>query len=314
MKCQKKPLRALWMVVLCFALTPATSYAETAEAAETVPDSFSVRAILPGNQIEGHAYFAMVTAPASSQVIEVEVTNDFDEPLPLWVKVTDAASSASGVIVYKTEEAPQNILSLPDILTFDFAAQEVDEDASILEAEADFVLIAPHSVVRLPFRLAMPDISIDGQLLGGIVLTKGEPEIETDAAFAIQSLFSYTIAVQLQTEEMLAYPPDFAVGTPQVTAVAGFPALTIPIENRTPVVISGAQLTFTIAATASDETLFEQQNIRVSLVPYSTMPYTVTLMEKNGLPEGTYDLRLTLTYQEETHSFAVQFHVPENES
>lgn len=274
-------------------------------AAEVTPDTagFTVRAILPDNQLQEQTYFSLLTQPGQTQTLAVEVENFDSEPLTLTIDVTDAYTSRHGLIAYGTQaDQASETNALPDMLHLDLDPLSVGMDPGILFLEENQITVAPHATVRLPFRLSLPDTPIEGQLLGGIVLTKVDQAAEAEASsFAINSVFSYAIAVQLQAKDPVELPADFTLNGAAIESLAGYPALSLAVQNNAALVISGATLSVQAFSKGEQNLLIEKSQMRISMAPNSTMDYILPLGDDNPLPPGEYTIQMEITFAGQTY-------------
>lgn len=299
---KKSPLwiRLGCMVALCFVV--ALSMTQSAKAAPTAP-GYIVRAVLPENQLEPLSYFSLLTPPGHSQTLEVEVENHLSEPLTVHVAITDAQTTSGGVIVYDATPDAQAgpAQGLSTLLELDAENIQTGPDQPILSMEGNVLTLAPYAAARIPFRLRVPQEALEGQLLGGIVLTKQtDPAAPVQTSFAVQSVYSYAIAVQLQNKTETDIQADFTLQGAALGEQAGYPVLEVSVQNGAPLVVTGAQLRLRILPRGDGEPLLDKENGHVSMAPHSRMSYTISLGADEPLPPGEYDVLVDLTYQGHT--------------
>lgn len=286
--------RMIRALALCLLLL-APSLAIAQDAPESA--GYTVRAILPENQLEAQSYFSLLTQPGQTQTIEVEVENHQADPLTLKIEVTDAYTSRHGVIAYGASTDEPRGQTLPDMLQLALNPLAVGTDPGLLFLQDDQLTIAPNAVVRIPFQLTMLDTPLEGQVLGGIVLTQADATSETEASsFAIRNVFSHAIAVQLQQQETQDMQPDFALDAAAMEQTAGYPALSLSLRNNMPLVISGATLNVRVFARDEQQALLEKSGLRISMAPDSAMDYIVPLGDDEALSPGTYNMQVEVTF------------------
>lgn len=259
-------------------------------AAEDVmhPVGYTARAILPDSQLDSDAgYFNLLALPEQPQVLHVEVTNHLDEPITILVEVGDATTNQNGLIAYSGGARQENGLS--SYLTLREEDLAIGPEEGILARDGMRFTLAPHATVRFPFDLLVPDALV-GQVLGGIVLSRIEeaPAADAGASMAIRSVYSYAIAVQLQSEEAPQVTPDFTLLSAEPSSVAGLDALATTLRNGAPVVAAGASLDLRVIAEGADTPLLDIEGVRVSMAPLSTMAFTRALPDGVALAPGRY--------------------------
>lgn len=299
--------RLLGVVMLSLALLASVS--RGAMAAPVSP-GFTVRAILPENQMTEQSYFHLLTPPAGAQQLELEVRNLLGEPLALQVQVTQAHTGDHGVIAYENRAgtAPDGVAAW---LRLEAEEIPVGRDQSVLSIEEDVLTLAPNTTLRLPFALEMPEQPLEGHVLGGIVLTKLEEEDEQafTTSFAVGSRYSYAIAVQLQSQRNLSIQPAFSLAEVRLEERAGFPVLIAEIDNETPLVVSGSTLRVRLYPQGADqEPLVDTGAQRFAMTPASGMDYTVSLPTDLHLAGGLY--RVVLDIESQDLQFALEATLP----
>lgn len=288
------------------------------------PIGFVVSAVLPENQRQNVSYFDLLVSPSMRQTIGVRVENKTEGSLTFDIELNNAYSNPNGMIVYtRPEDAPraqdgmalttENIPTMTTIAQFDLETMKQQEGNKVLALEGNRVTIAPHCAVTVPILLALPEKDIAGQVLGGVVVTRvDEPTEKAGNAFTIKSLYSYTIALQLQeTESMDDIVPAFELISAAPSSVVGFPALTVNIENEVPLVISDAGLRLRVYTEGESVPVIDEQKERISMAPLSTMPFTILLPDKQTLAPGTYHVDLAWQYEGQATSMTTAFSIPE---
>ena len=310
MKKLQQIIRLLGAAVLCLVLAAAA--AQGAPATDPVP-GFTVRAVLPENQLDSQSYFQLLTPPGHSQTLELEVQNQLSEPMTLRIQVTGASSGAYGVIVYEDREKGASISDgLPQWLRLAREEIAVDEDQGILALEEDCLTLAPFAIVTLPFALVLPEQPVEGHALGGIVVTKlDETEQVETTSFAVGSVYSYAIAVQIQSERQPAATPAFSLGQVSLEKQAGFPALTAALHNEAPLVVARATLRLQLFAAQEESPLLDTGTQRFAMAPLTTMPYTVPLPTELYLVPGDYRVLMVITLRGGQYTFEATLRVPE---
>lgn len=310
----QRMLIGLCAVALSLTIESMSSRAEqgAAEAFDAV--GYTVRAIRPQNQLDDSGYFNLLMQPGQRQIVEVEVCNNLPAPLKLSIEIHGAYTNQNGLIAYASGDDTGRTAAVP----FEALASilehrvEVGDGHDVLAVEDGVWTLAPHAVVRIPVEIVMPKEPPDGQLLGGIVLSRMEDAQQAQtASFAVRSVYSYVIAIQLQSEPSLDIAPVFSIVRVEPDRVAGWDTLTVSIWNEAPIVITGAQLRVRIYADGVDAPLVDVTRERISMAPSSILPYSVTLPEGKLPPPATYAAQVELTYGGHTVSMRADFVLPD---
>lgn len=279
------------------------------DMAASDPVGFTVKAILPENQLGDGGYFQLLVNPGVRQVIEVEIANHRDTPLIVDISVHDASTNANGLIAYGEDAASKQSPSVSSMtaLRLDMLAG----NEGLLSSEDNMITIAPGAVVRVPLEITMTDVPLVGQLLGGIVVTKLDDEQPGEGSFAVRSLYSYAIALQLQSEQDPAIAPSFSFASAQPGNIAGWNALVVTIENNAPLVVTGAQLSLRVYRQGETEPVMEAEKERIAMAPHTAMPYTLALPEGVTLAPGAYTVQIDWTYNGQTTPMEAVMQIPE---
>lgn len=300
MKKNRHPVLILFLTVL-IGLAASLPQAATAAGPGSAA-AYTAKAILPDNQIEDRSYFQLLMQPGKTQIIEVEVENYDAIPATLDIAIHNAHTNQNGLIAYRPDVSPEDPSS-PRVSELATLRLDLLKDApGILALSDGQITLDAGGRVRIPVEIHMPEDPLAGQALGGIVITRTDNTPETADAFAVQSLYSYAIALSLQTSLMPETEAPFPVlQEVERTAVAGLDALAVSIANVSPWTISGARLRLFILSDTSQTPILDVTQERVSMAPSSAMPYTVILPENASLLPGVYTVCVEWTYQENTY-------------
>lgn len=260
---------------------------------------FVVHAVLPENQIDGAGYYNLLMTPGQSQTIEVEVVNKLGEEIYVSVTLGNASSNPSGLIAYQPTEVRDESLALglTDVAEIRLDQLSYGPEEAIRDIEGNVLTLAPGAAVRIPIEIVMPEEPLDGQLLGGVTVTRIRPREEAQqSALEIHSVYSYAVAIQLQSEKEPAIAPDFALLSAEITDVAGWGALTLSLRNPVPLVVAGGQMTVQVLAEGTEDPVQTHTVDRFAMAPNSTMPYTIVFPPGGALPAGRYTVDVALTY------------------
>lgn len=277
------------------------------------PVGFTVKAILTGAQRRDVSYFDLIVAPATEHTIEIEVQNHLSEPLTLEITLNDATSNSNGLISYN-EAADEKAEADGFAALADMALETlpVGEGEAILAVQENRIVLAAGASARIPVVITAPDEPIDGQLLGGIVVTRiDEDESEGASAMAVKSVYSYALAVQLQSDAQVDVEPAFSLNAVEASSIAGWPGLTVSIKNEAPLVVTGARMRLRLYAVGEGAPLLDEVRGPISMAPRSVLPYALVLPDGLTLAPGDYRLVVDWTYDDHTREMEAVFSVSE---
>lgn len=296
MLCQIQYGLAVLMAVLAAAGLPLHVNAQRQEGGI----GYYIRAVIPENQIDRQlTYFDLRMTPGQAQTVEVEVVNEGDEPITIDVRAVSASTNRNGVIDYKTPDIRDMTLRHP------FSELAVPESNS--------VHVEARQSARVRFTIQMPQEKYDGVVLGGLVFTKQDANIETNQAdAALRNVYSYVLGVKL-TETDTAVPAEFELESVRAESVNYQPAMVHSIRNRAAAIVKGMTLDLTIRDHRGN-IVAKVHKENVDMAPNSVMPLAAvpdriaedaageaggsggSLAEAGLLKPGEYTSELTLNY------------------
>lgn len=310
----KKAFLSVWRALLLLLvglamLAPAPGLAEEPGN----PVGFSVRAVLPENQLSDVAYFDLILGPSEEQTVEIEIENHLNEPLTLDIALHDASTNPNGLIRYAPDpdaavegaRAAQWITSIAGIRLDLLASGDGD---AVLSVDGNRIVLAAYATVRVPITISTPKQRIVGQLLGGIVVTRVDADDEGKAAaFAVRSVYNYAIALALQAGDTTGIKPSVILDFASPSSVAGWPSLTVAIRNDEPLIIVNARMTLRVYPQGEADALLQETKERIGMAPHSTLHYALMLPDGMPLPPGDYRLVLEWEYENTTQTMETAF-------
>ena len=267
-------------------------------AATPSGSGFFVKARLPENQLnQTVSYFDLRMQPSQTQILEVEITNDFDTPISVNIEAISASTNRNGIIDYKTPDIQDESLHTPlsDIVT----------------ASEETLVILGNSTQIATFTVIMPDDSFDGTILGGLVFTREvDEEIQGDSTI-INNMFSYVIGLKLSELDTIILP-EFEIVKVFPETVNYRPSFTHSIRNMRPLIIKGMN----VRATVRDKSGAIQATtsmMNVDMAPNSIMPLGAA--PENGLlAPGKYHSAIELEYDGDIFTFDVPFTIEDTDA
>lgn len=241
----------LLVAALVFLVVPVSGF-----AAEDTPGHFGLKANLPENQSDKSiSYFDLLVTPKQQQTIEVTLTNTAAEKRTFEVTANPAMTSDGGAIDYGPTTS-----ELDKTVPFDFR-KVVTLDKTEYE-------VAGNTSIQIPVHIAMPDLTFNGRVLGGIYVTPkdGEQTASSSEGVQIKNKIAYSLAIVLQQNKD-AIKPDLKLLDGTVTQVNAYPNVQLHFQNPTPTIIS--DLTFTTKIYYGDKLFIENTSN-----PYLVAPNT----------------------------------------
>ena len=166
---------------------PISGYAEEGDV------EFSVKAVIPDNQIDTKkSYFNLRMQPKQKQEIETIVYNDSDEEITINISVHNATTNQNGLIVYEQDAKIDPSLKIPL--------------NTIVTVGNQKITIPAYRSKTITATIGMPDDEFDGTILGGLHFEKENEEDESSQSVNIQNKYDYVIGVQLSENDHEVYP------------------------------------------------------------------------------------------------------------
>lgn len=279
-------MKRLWILPFCLIallalyLLPINSHAD----GEYV--GFSVRALLPDNQLDrGHSYFDLRVQPNGQQSLRTEIMNAEQEEITVKLSVRNASTNQNGMIIYEKQEGnlEDDIIYLSDIARF-------EEDEVVIPAGESKIVSA---------NLELPDEAFDGVILGGLHFEKvPEDDKEETEGVAIENKYAYLIGVLLSQNDRYIRPElDFI--DVKADLVNHRTANVITLVNNTPVLIEDLEIQAKIYKEKERTPLKEKQQAGINMAPHSKMEYVVE-WDNERIEAGTYRVEVEAVHATES--------------
>lgn len=279
---------------LTYLLFPAVSFAED----EYV--GFSVKALLPENQVEGNfSYFNLRVQPNDVQTLNTTIYNNENEPITVALSVRNGSTNQNGLIVYEETEAmpDADFLSLTEILTF------TEEE----------IVIPPGESRVVSATLQVPEEPFEGVILGGLHFEKIIADEEAErSGVMIQNKYAYLIGVVL-SENDKEVPVEFNLIDVKADLINYRTATVITIENDSPNILEGVVIDAKIYQDDDTKPLREKYQDNIHMAPHSAIEYVVDWDNKK-LDPGNYRVEVEVTYLDELWNFEETFVIEAEEA
>ena len=269
--------------------------------AATTPSGFSIKAILPENQVSSASYFDLQLTPGEKQVIQLQVNNSEDKPIVANVELNPASTGLNGTIIY----------SLPDVRDESMAVSITD----IARVSEPVVEIPPHSSATVDVALSMTDRFIDGTILGGLRVTAEYPPDALPAEEApvdeegvqISNKYAYVIGLKLRQNET-EVQPDFQLLSLAPRLVNHSVAVAMEIRNSEAAIAKDIRFSARIYKQGSDSVLKQLEKTTAEMAPNSACEFLVD-WENRRISPGTYRALIRMEHQDRVWEWDEEFTV-----
>lgn len=262
---------------------------------------YSVRAIIPENQINRHnSYFDLRVKPKQAQEIQVEIFNSSNQDSVIDVHITNPITNRNGLIDYTNVEAkPDQSLKVP-----------ITEIASINEGSVG-VQAGQSRIV--PIKLNIPEEEFEGIILGGIYFEKRLDEDTKEKANGVQisNQYSYVIGLKL-SEKDTEVGPNLQLKNIKPDLVNYRTAVIATIQNKAPVIVENLSLNAVVFnAKGKEESRMDVEGYRMA--PNSSMEYVIDWKNRE-LDPGTYTVSLHANSGADNWEWKEEFVIPKEEA
>lgn len=280
----KKAAGLLVLSILLFTLAVPTRATE----------SFSVEAVLPGNQVNKEVgYFHLSLAPAEQQTLEVKLFNDTSEEQTYRLAINPATTNRQGAIVY------------------DQSSEKSDATIqAIAKPKQEKVTVAANSVGKAEIDITMPIEAFPGIQLGGIWISEVSEQDEGEKdKVAIQNKVGYGIALLLaNSSEVLVYG-ETGLELQEVTTKSELGRSYIEATFQNPYPEIQQELTVEGKILLEGQVIKEVLVENVKIAPNSVLPFQLEL--EKPLEPGIYSFEAVVSGKEKQWDFQQDFEVTE---
>lgn len=285
----KSRIMLIWLLII-FVL----SFAMPIEAGHAENVGYSVRAMIPENQIDkNQTYFDLLMKPKQKQVINVEILNNRNEGMEINAHITNPQTNRNGLIDYtNTQTKVDESLKVP-----------ITEIAAI---EKTTVKVPAKGSRIVPIRLKMPEEEFDGMILGGIFFENHSDEGSAPQQ-QITNKYAYVIGLKL-SETDVKVKPELHLRSVKPGLVNYHTAVIANIQNSAPVIVDTLTLNARVY-NSKDKEIHKADVKDYRMAPNSTMPFAID-WQNQKLKPGTYTLKLHAETGKQKWNWEKEFIIP----
>ncbi|KRN30814.1 c-terminal membrane anchored cell surface protein [Weissella halotolerans DSM 20190] len=271
---------------------------------------FAVEPATPANQVNQKAtYFDLKLKPGAKQTVYVNLRNDTKDVVEVGNTVGRAYTNTAGVVQYDS-------VNKKDLKTRMDASYKKQGDLLDIVTMPKSITIRPHSSVKVPIDIHMPENAFKGVLAGGITFQQTNVKEQKQTAGAnVVNRYAYTVGMVLQNDTAKV-KPVLKLGKTAVAQLNYRTAFIADIHNTKPTFVNGVTLTGKIFRAGSDKVLYEvkadKKNAK-QLAPNSIYRLPIPL---NGdrLKPGRYRVEIKMDANDGHWKFSKTFTVAKSEA
>ncbi|EAC9041728.1 DUF916 and DUF3324 domain-containing protein [Listeria monocytogenes] len=272
-----------------------------AEAAES--NSFSVKAILPDNQVSKATYFDLQMEPKQKQKLNVEITNQSKEKMTINCVANTAITNEMGYVDYSIPKTkPDETLKYPF--------------ADITELSDSEITLEPNETKTWSVTIQMPEENYDGIILGGLHFQEKKAEEKekesSENDVQIKNEYAYVIGVKL-TEKATVVKPELELNKIKPATRNYRNVVEMNLQNTKATLVGGLAVDAKIYKKGSEKVLHESKRTDLSMAPNSNFNYSVD-WENQELKPGKYKLHLVAKNKDDKWEWTREFTISSDEA
>ncbi|WP_375269745.1 DUF916 and DUF3324 domain-containing protein [Enterococcus sp. DIV0212c] len=236
----------------------------------------------PENQQGEFEYFNLKMTPGQKQTVEVKLTNRADQEQTIEVMLNGAKTNSNGVLEYG-----------PSTLKDDPSLKHRFKD--IVKGPSE-VTLAPNESAPLKLDITMPEVSYDGQIVGGIYLkskiTKEEEEAKKKTPGVVNE-YAFVVGMVLQ-ETDVEIMPKLSLNKVYAGLSNYRNSIFANFSNTQAVFLNGMTVEMEVMNKGSKTVLYDTKRADMRMAPNSMIDFP---LELNGdeMESGEYSAHILVT-------------------
>lgn len=253
---------------------------------------FYVKAVIPNNQIDkDKTYFDLRVTPNQIQDIAIEIHNVSTSPITVHISINDASTNSAGEVEYQSSGTSAESLqySLPEIIYL----------------EEEELVVPQNSMVEVQGKLTVPENKFDGELIGGIVITKQNNRIESSNSPSITNVYSYVVGIRL-TESDISVSADLNLLEVRMSLENNRPSIIHSINNVSPGLLDKSFMQIEVMHKGDNEPKWIDSQPHLRMAPSSVMHYNM-YVSADTMEAGTYISKVRVRNENQEWIFEQDF-------
>lgn len=294
-----------WAIyVLCVFSMLSGSNQVSAEESDSsqLAGGYTIEGVPSDHQLDKEvSYFYLKEQPGEQDQVKVKLTNDSSKEKTLEVKITNANTNVNGAVDYTGKIKDHVSLKVP--LT------------SIAKVSDSEVTVPPKSSVETAIDIYMPSETLQGIVVGGIVVSEKQEEEKEKKELSLGNVYTYTLGLVLTNESKVEPKKNISIELDSIDAVLfdGKKIIQANILNPNPYIFTNATVKGEISKKGSKEILKKEEKENVSIAPYSVYPLQFD-WEKEDLKPGKYLFKGSVEATGKTWKFEKEFEIADEKA
>lgn len=274
-------------------------YQASAEDSDTsqLAGGYTIEGVPSDHQLDKEAsYFYLKEEPGENDQVKIKLTNDSSEDKVLEVKITNANTNSNGLIDYSGQL--KDHVSLKNPLT------------SIAKVSQDEVKVPAKSSVETIINIQMPNQTLPGVIVGGILVSEKEEEKNKDEGLSLGNVYTYTLGLVLTNESKVEPKKNISVELDNVGAILfdGRKIVQANILNNNPYMFTEGTIKGKIIDQKTNKVVQNQEKSNINIAPYSVFPFQFDWGKEN-LKSGKYLFKGAVEAGDKVWEFEEEFEI-----
>ncbi|MED4284885.1 DUF916 domain-containing protein [Priestia megaterium] len=278
-----KKIIQLIIITVALLLPMETTFAEES--------GFSVRPIMPKDQIDSVSYFHFPMTFNEKKTISVLIKNHQKTPTTVQIDSANGFSNPFGNMNYTKEKETEfsaflnKEYKLADFISYDKK-----------------ITLKPFEEREVQLEINLPEGVKEGQVLGGIQFqayinqnNTSSQEADNSAAFGVKVKHRYTIGILLELPKKVTSNLEIKKAT--ISTDTSVPQIQTEIWNTSPIITKGLSFKYQVFKKGSEKVLFEGTKDLFDFAPVTSMIVPVDWAYKSFQP-GNYEVKVALIGKE----------------
>jgi len=279
----KRIIQIILIITVALLLPVGNAFAEES--------GFSVRPILPKNQIDTVSYFHFPMSSNETKTISVLIKNHQKTPTTVQIDSANGFSNPFGNMNYTKEKET-------DFSTF---LNNKYRLADFIDYEKKITL-KPLEEREIQIKITLPKGVEEGQVLGGVQFqayinqnNNSSQKEDNSAAFGVKVKHRYTIGVLIELPKKVT--SNLKIKEATISTDTSIPQIQTEIWNTSPTITKGLSFKYQVLKKGSEKVLFEGTKDLFDFAPVTSMIVPVDWAYKNFQP-GKYEVKVALVGKE----------------
>lgn len=302
-KMKKSTTLIILMILMINFIKPLSALAATGA-------EYGVKVLYPENHLKetgDSGYFDLIVEPGETYDLEVEIQNFSKNKITVIGEVSRAGTTSTGLLNYHVNQEESEKIAERTKLdkNLDFY--------NMIETKKEKLQIEPESTKKFKIQLKIPEISFDGEILGGLYFRQEKEELKKEEKEQmIINAFSYSIPVILQMKQNRV-ENELSLGEVGPELRDSHPFISAEILNSRPSIIRNLKVDGKINDKTSGTTVYVRKEDRYQMAPHSILNYGFDLQDTPIKP-GSYETILKIEADGKNYELKKDFVIEKKES